>query len=171
VDTVKSVLRNAYNGVLIIDADALNIVADEGLDIRDSAANTIITPHPGEAARLLGTQTDCINADRADAVVELAKRYGSVAVLKGYETLIATADGDMYVNPTGNPGMATGGSGDVLTGVIASLAGQDFRPLDAALAGVYIHGLAGDIKAAEIGEYGLTAADIANGLPQAIKTL
>ncbi|MDR1953185.1 MAG: NAD(P)H-hydrate dehydratase [Clostridiales Family XIII bacterium] len=171
VDTVKAVLRNAYDGILVVDADALNIIANEGIDMRDVAAHTIITPHPGEAARLLGMETDHVNADRAGAAAELAKRYGSVTVLKGHDTLVATADGDIYVNPTGNPGMATGGSGDVLTGVVVSLAGQGFRPLDAALAGVYIHGLAGDIKAEEIGEYGLTATDIAEGLPRAIKTL
>jgi NAD(P)H-hydrate epimerase len=168
--TVSYVL-DAYAGPLILDADALNIVSAWGSDARFSKPNIILTPHSGEAARLLGVKTSDVDADRKGTVAALTERFGGVAVLKGNETLVASPGEDVYVNPTGNPGMATGGSGDVLSGVIASFAGQGFSILDAALAGVYIHGLAGDIGAEEIGEYGLIASDIANALPRAIQSV
>ncbi|MDR1028186.1 MAG: NAD(P)H-hydrate dehydratase [Clostridiales Family XIII bacterium] len=170
VKTLESVL-GAYAGIAVIDADALNIMAARGLDLRKSAVRAIFTPHAGEAARLLGTEPRAIESDRADAACALAERFHAIAVLKGSETLVASPDGNTSVNPTGNPGMATGGSGDVLSGVIASFAGQGFGARAAARAGVYIHGLAGDIKADEIGEYGLIATDIADTLPKAIQTV
>jgi NAD(P)H-hydrate epimerase len=128
----------------------------------------IITPHPGEAARLLGLGSPARLRDRAESARELAALTGAICVLKGARTLTALPAGDLYVNETGNPGMATGGSGDVLTGAITALAGQGLSPQDAAIAGVYLHGLAGDIAAARVGEYGLTASDIAEALALAI---
>ncbi|MDR2157436.1 MAG: NAD(P)H-hydrate dehydratase [Clostridiales Family XIII bacterium] len=169
-ETVKTVME-AYRGRLIVDADALNIIAAAGLDIRNAKADVIITPHAGEAARLLGTDAGRINADREGSARALAKRFDVTAVLKGSETLVALPDGEIRLNPTGNPGMATGGSGDVLAGVIASFAGQGLGAPDAASAGVYIHGLAGDVGANGIGEYGLIATDVANALPAAIRTV
>jgi NAD(P)H-hydrate epimerase len=173
-----------YKGNLIIDADALNIIAARGSAFESSNSDIIITPHPGEAARLLGITTGEVNSSREDSVRKLAAVCGGTAILKGHESLVFTApasapliagipsvDDSVYLNPTGNPAMATAGSGDVLTGVIAALAGMGFNTKDAAKAGVYIHGKAGDIAAAKIGEYGVTAMDISNAVPDAIKSL
>jgi NAD(P)H-hydrate epimerase len=140
---------------------------------RDARREVVITPHPGEAARLLGVSTADVQADRRGAVLELARRYEAVAVLKGRRTLVAVpsraAEPGIFENTTGNPGMATAGSGDALTGAIASFAAQGMSARDAALTGVFIHGLAGDLAAAERGEYGLVATDIVGALPLAIK--
>jgi NAD(P)H-hydrate epimerase len=174
-----------YTGKLIIDADALNIIAALGSDFKNSASGVIITPHPGEAARLLGSTTEEINRSREDSVRRLAVLCGGTAVLKGHESLvfsvlkgdtplkagIPSVDDSVYQNPTGNPGMATAGSGDVLTGVIAALAGMGLNSEDAAKAGVYIHGKAGDIAADNIGEYGVTSMDISNAVPVAIRAI
>lgn len=148
---------------LVVDADALNLLAREPLR-RD---NWILTPHPGEAARLLGCGTADIAADRYHAVRELAARYGGVAVLKGAGTLIARQDGAVMVCAAGNPGMAGGGMGDVLTGVIAGLLAQGLPLFDAAQAGVLAHALAGD-AAARDGERGLLAGDLLSYLRRII---
>ncbi|MDR0357697.1 MAG: NAD(P)H-hydrate dehydratase [Clostridiales Family XIII bacterium] len=166
-ETTEAIL-GAYTGILVIDADALNLVAASGLNVRDSRASAILTPHEGEAARLLGTERDRVRSDREGAARALAERFGATTILKGSDTLVASPGGDIYVNPTGNPGMATGGSGDVLSGVVAAFAGQGLSAQDAARAGAYVHGLAGDMRAREIGEYGLIASDIADALPRAI---
>jgi NAD(P)H-hydrate epimerase len=173
-ELVRFVIENC-DGTLAVDADALNVLAGDsaltGL-LRARAGKTrgaaIITPHPGEAARLLGRDSPRLGG-RAETVRALAELTGAVSVLKGARTLTAAPDGALYVNETGNPGMATGGSGDVLTGAIAALAGQGLGALDAALAGVYLHGLAGDIAASRVGEYGLIASDIAEALALAIE--
>ena len=168
-NAVSYVLKN-YSGKLVIDADALNIIAGTNTKLD---YDTIITPHPGEAARLLGTSVDVISARREAAAAFLAEKLGCVAVLKGAGTLVSITDPvlRLYINTTGNPGMATGGSGDVLTGVITALLAQGIAPLTAARAGVYIHGLAGDIMANEIGENGLTADDLPEGVARALKHL
>jgi hydroxyethylthiazole kinase-like uncharacterized protein yjeF len=135
---------------LVIDADGLNLLA-----IDPVFANWILTPHPGEAARLLKMTPAEVEADRFTAVEELALRFGGVAVLKGAGSLIASkADGLVALCSTGNPGMASGGMGDVLTGVIAALLAQGLPPFAAAQAGVYLHGLAGDLAAQAGGERG-----------------
>jgi NAD(P)H-hydrate epimerase len=174
--TLIGLVLRGYRGPLILDADALNIIAGRSGAEKPIRAETVITPHPGEAARLLGVTAADIQADRRGAASELAKRYGAVAVLKGHGTLVAApppADGagqssEIFENTTGNPGMATAGSGDTLTGVITAFAAQGMSALDAAVAGVFIHGLAGDLAAAARGEYGLIATDIMNALPDAI---
>ena len=139
--------------------------------MRNAQAKLIITPHPGEAARLLNRKTVEINQDRLQSAMELANITGAVTVLKGAGSVVATPKGETYINTTGNPGMATGGSGDVLTGVIAALSGQGLNPEAATIAGVFLHGLAGDLAADRMGEYGLIASDIADMAAIAIKSI
>ena len=123
----------------------------------------VLTPHEGEFARL----SDALGrSNRLDAAKELAAQTGAAVVLKGYRTLIAAPDGRVRVNTTGNPGMATGGSGDVLAGVLTSFLGQGLSPFDAASAAAWVHGAAGDLAAAKIGEYGLTPTDLIETVPQ-----
>ena len=146
---------------MVLDADALNLLAEDESLLHDACGSVVLTPHPGEAGRLLGYSAKQINEDRTGSALQLAEKYSATVVLKGANTVVATPDQKTYVNTTGNPGMATAGSGDVLTGIISALAGQGLDGVRAALAGVYIHGLAGDIGAKKHGEYGLLASDIA----------
>ena len=152
---------------LVVDADGLNALAARPDVLAKPAGPRILTPHPGELARLLGAER--VSADRREAAaVDLAARCGVVVVLKTHRTLIT--DGQRRaVNTTGNPGMATGGSGDVLTGLIAALACQKLSPLEAACLGVYLHGLAGDLAAARTGQESLIASDLVRFLPEAFK--
>ena len=177
---MESILTQ-YHGIAVFDADALNHLAEdddlmalaagpEGRGCRRSC-DLIITPHPGEAARLLKCSTAEIAADRIGAAKALAKKLNAVAVLKGAGTVVAEPSGKTYTNTTGNPGMATGGSGDVLTGMIAALAGQGLGPLEAANCGVYLHGLAGDLGSGYWGEYSLMASDIADSVALAIRQI
>ena len=163
VSLIKTVLEGAGKAV-VLDADGLNLTA-RSKELQDAVfalrERLIITPHPGEAARLLDCTTETINSNRMAAVHLLVEKTGSVVVLKGAGTLVATPDQKTYINTTGNPGMATGGSGDVLSGIIGALAGQGISCFEAAAAGVYIHGLAGDMAAENLGEYGIIASDIA----------
>ncbi len=163
VPIIKTVF-NSNCPAIVLDADGLNLLAgDDELKeaARQTAGRLIITPHPGEAARLLGCAVAEVNADRVEAVCRLTEQTGAVAVLKGAGTLVATQNRQTYINTTGNPGMATGGSGDVLSGIIGALAGQGLSCLAATACGVYIHGSAGDMAARALGEYGITASDIA----------
>lgn len=153
----------------IIDASALNAFAARAAELNPRALPRVITPHPGELARLLGSDTKSIGKDRIAAAREAARVSKCVVVLKGYQSLVAEPDGHVFVNPTGNPGMATGGMGDVLAGMIAALLARDTDPLDAACAGVYLHGLAGDILAEELGDTGLMATELADRIPAAIR--
>ena len=168
---------NKYDLPLVLDADGLNAFAGcaESLRPKSLAFNspTILTPHPGEMARLTGKSTAKILAARIETTREFAERQGHVLVLKGFRTLVASPDGQVYVNPTGNPGMATGGTGDVLTGLIAGLLAEfPFRPAAlTAVAGVYLHGLAGDIAARELGEASMMAGDMLDRLPRAFLSL
>jgi NAD(P)H-hydrate epimerase len=163
---VEEVLRRSGCPV-VIDADALNILAASPEIAGAPRADRILTPHPGELERLTGEKPRG-DAERLGAAARLAARFGAVAVLKGHRTIIV--EGDRHaVNETGNPGMATGGSGDVLTGIIASLLGQGFGPFDAARLGVHLHGSAGDVAAGDVGEASLIARDIIDSLPEAIR--
>jgi len=153
---------------VVIDADGLNIIANDPSILAGARASLIITPHPGEAARLLRTTAAEINSDRIGSARRLTEKTGAVVVLKGAATVISLPDGRIFINPTGNPGMATGGSGDVLSGIIASFCGQGIPWEYAALAGVYLHGLAGDIMAEQLGEHGLIASDLNIGVALAI---
>ncbi len=158
------------NAPLVIDADGLNCLAPWPEELKGSDdLPIIITPHPGEMARLTGKTNAEIVADRISAAREFATRHHIITILKGSRTLVAATDGEIYVNPTGNAGMATAGSGDVLTGLTAGLLAQyPAEPLQAALAAVYLHGLAGDIAAGEIGMRSLLAGDISNKISAAI---
>ena len=173
---LEQVLRD-YTKTVVIDADGLNAAAgDKRLRamVRKTRARVIMTPHIGEAKRLLdrGWPADETGVASKEAIAEaLMKAYGCIAVVKGAGTLVADPAGEAYINTTGNPGMATAGSGDVLTGIITSLAGQGLDAFDAARAGVFLHGLSGDLAAETFGEYGLTASDIADYVPFAIKEL
>ncbi len=152
---------------MIIDASALNALRPT--DVNPHAVPRVITPHPGELARILGSDTKSIQGDRIGAAAGAARACNCVVVLKGYQTLVAEPDGHVWVNPTGNPGMASGGTGDVLAGMIAALLARDTDPLDAACAAVYLHGLAGDLLKEEIGDTGLAAMDLADRIPKAIQ--
>lgn len=154
---------------LVIDADGLNALAGDVSVLAEKKAEIVLTPHPGEMARLTGLTISEIQRDRPAAALELSKRYGVIVVLKGSRTVVALPDGSLYVNVTGNPGMASAGAGDVLTGIISALAGQGMKASDAAMAGVYLHGLAGDMAAAKKGMHGIIAGDIIEMLPYAIK--
>lgn len=160
---------------LVIDADALNLLStepDRGVAlVRARQAATILTPHPGELARLLETTIDVIGDDRKAAAQKAAELYNCVVVLKGSRTLTASPDGSLFVNTTGNPGLSSGGTGDALTGIITALLAQHLAPLDAAALGVYLHGLAGDLAAQALGgTTGLSAVDLIEQLPRAISS-
>ena len=156
---------------MIIDASALNAFASRASELNPHKRPRVITPHPGELARLLGTTTSEINDDRIGAARDAARITNCVAVLKGYQTLIADPEGQVRVNPTGNPGMASGGMGDVLAGIIGAFLARDVDPFEAACCGVYLHGLAGDILKEEMGDTGLAATDLAERVPLAIQRL
>lgn len=149
------------------DADALNLVGTEPERFGSRPAPTVLTPHPGEAARLLGVDTRAISSDREGAARELAKRSRAVVVLKGFRSLVAGPDGRSTVVLAGNPGMATGGTGDVLTGVVAAFLARGLGAREAAWAGAWLHGAAGDLAAERLGAESLCAGDVAEALPAA----
>lgn len=155
------------NVPLVLDADGLNAIAGTTA-LRARPAATVVTPHPGEMGRLAGTDTAAVQADRAAVARRFAATEGVVTVLKGARTIVAAPDGRLAICPTGNPGMASGGMGDVLAGVIGGLLAQRLDPFDAACLGVYAHGLAGDAVAAERGTTGLLARDVLDQLPAAL---
>lgn len=152
---------------LVIDADALNILAENPTWAHFLPPQSILTPHPGEFDRLAQMPKGSNGYDRYKKQVELSGKWNCYIVLKGAYTSISSPDGTVFFNSTGNPGMATGGSGDVLTGIICGLVAQSYKPRLAAIIGVYLHGLAGDIAAHELSENALTAEDIINYLPEA----
>jgi len=156
---------------MVIDADGLNALANAVPLIKNYKNELILTPHPGELSRLLSCSPQEISNNRIEMLKKTAQEFGCVIVLKGGPTLTAAPDGSIYINSTGNPGMATGGSGDVLTGIIAGLWAQKLSALDAAMCGVYVHGLAGDLAAAALTEMSMIAGDINLFLPEAIKNI
>ncbi|RME45114.1 MAG: NAD(P)H-hydrate dehydratase [Deltaproteobacteria bacterium] len=153
---------------MVIDADALNVLAGtlESLDV--AKAPLILTPHPGEMGRLLRSSAARVQENRLSVARDFATRHGVILVLKGARTLIATPEGEVFVNPTGNAGMASGGTGDVLAGMIGGFLVQGHPPCTAALLGVYLHGLAGDLAAEALGERSFLASDLLDRLPAAI---
>lgn len=153
---------------MVIDADGLNAFAGAAQRLELSEGPRVLTPHPGEAARMLGCPTEEVNADREAAAVRLARETMCVVLLKGAGTVVTDAD-RIYVNRSGNSGMATAGSGDVLTGVIAALLAQGMEAFDATVLGAYLHGVAGDHAAARLGEHGMMATDILDELPVAFR--
>ncbi|MBN1161932.1 MAG: NAD(P)H-hydrate dehydratase [Dehalococcoidales bacterium] len=156
---------------LVIDADGLNILARIPNWRQQVPDNTILTPHPGEMARLTGMTIDEIQKDRTGTALKFAEKWQKTVVLKGAFTVIASTDGKCRVSPFANPGLASGGTGDVLAGVIAGLAGQGLKPYDAASLGVYLHGAAGEKVKDEIGDAGMIASDLLPALPRIIKQL
>ena len=167
LDSLVSSLYAELPQPMVVDADGLNALAARREILPRPGGPRVLTPHPGELARLLATDRLPSEKRQAEAV-ELAARLGVVIVLKGHQTCV-TDGSERAINTTGNPGMATGGSGDVLTGLITALACQGLSPFDAARLGVYLHGLAGDLAAAELGEQPLIASDLVGFLPQAFK--
>jgi NAD(P)H-hydrate epimerase len=155
----------------VIDADGLNIVAGRKDVLKKMTRPPVLTPHPGEFARLTGETIEGVSSKRLHLAPAFAREHGVILVLKGHRTLMATPDGRIFVNPTGNPGMATGGSGDVLSGLIGSLMVQAKDVLSAVRAAVYVHGLSGDLAAAKLGEKPLIAGDLVRFLPAAVKSL
>jgi len=156
---------------IVIDADALNILASKPQILKSLRKPLILTPHPGEFARLIRLSTRDVLERKLELVPEFSEKYGVYLVLKSYKTIISTPEGKVFINPTGNPGMATAGSGDVLSGMIASMIIQEKNLLEAILAAVYVHGLSGDIGADKLGERFLTAANLINYLPRTFKQL
>jgi ADP-dependent NAD(P)H-hydrate dehydratase len=155
---------------LVLDADGLNALVDDLEPLRNHAGPVIITPHPGEFSRLLRLNTASVQQERQELAVRFAREFKLVVVLKGHGTIVT--DGQrVYRNTTGNPGMATGGTGDVLTGLVAALWGQGLDAFQAAQLGVYVHGLAGDLARSDLGELGLIATDLLAYLPRALQTL
>jgi len=167
---LAELLSNCSSPV-VIDADGLYALAQEPDIIKEAAAPVILTPHAGEMARLLGTTTEAVLADRVGSVRAAAAQYGAMVVLKGAATITADPEGDLYINSTGNPALATAGTGDVLAGCIGGLLAQGMNPLAATVLGVYLHGLAGDLLAREKGQRGILAGEVADYLPLARKML
>lgn len=168
IDALESLLKNSKSP-LLLDADALNCIAKRPTLLELLPAQTIITPHVGEFDRLFGEHPN--SEERLKKAIDMAKYYNIIIVLKGHYTATVRPTGKVYFNSTGNPGMSTAGSGDVLTGVIAAFLAQGYRPEHAATIGVYVHGLAGDLAAAELGEFGLVATDIADYCGRAIRAI
>jgi hydroxyethylthiazole kinase-like uncharacterized protein yjeF len=154
---------------LVVDADGLNALAGIPEVLAGRNAETIVTPHPGELARLVGSDTKAIQKDRLTSAGEAADKMDAVVVLKGARTVVAAHDKMISVNTTGNPGMATAGSGDVLAGMIGGLWAQHMDPFNAAVLGVYLHGLAGDLAVGEMTEYNLAATDLIEYMPDAFR--
>jgi NAD(P)H-hydrate epimerase len=155
---------------LVIDADGLFALSEEPGALASRQAPTVLTPHPGEAARMLGCTAAAVNFDRVGAARSLAERTGAVVLLKGAATVVADEDGRVIVNPTGGPSLAAGGTGDVLLGVVAAYLGQGLSALDAAALAAFVHGASADRLAAS-GSAGILATDVANGLPAAAEAL
>ncbi len=156
---------------VIIDADAINIIAQNKKFIRKIRAPFILTPHPGELSRLTKQTPQEINLKRVDLTQQLAKEYGGVLILKGAPTIIASPEGEVYVNPTGNSGLASAGSGDVLVGMISGFLAQHLSPSEAATVAVFLHGLCAELAMDESNEYALTAGDLVSYLPHALNYL
>jgi len=155
---------------MLIDADALNAMAGYLRGTRDEGRGTIVmTPHPGEMARLLGVSAKKVQENRRGVACKFARDYQVTLALKGHNTVVADYKGNIYINKTGNPGMSTGGSGDVLSGIIAAFLGQGLDAFTACKYGTYLHGLAGDLAARERTEISLIASDITAKIPEAVK--
>lgn len=156
---------------IVIDADGITLLSNKKGLLNGTKAKVVLTPHPGELSRLIKIPVKEIEHNRVEITQKVAKELNTVLVLKGVPTIISEQSGNTFINSTGNPGMATGGTGDVLTGIIASFIGQGLNTFDASVLGVYIHGLSGGLAAKYRGNHGLIAGDLIDNLPQAIKEL
>jgi len=156
---------------LVLDADGLNALKGKPEILKKVKAPVIVTPHPGEMARLTGLKIEKIQGSRKETALRFSRKYNIITVLKGYQTVAASPNGSLYLNFTGNPGLATAGSGDVLAGLIAGLLVQGLPAFSAASMGIYLHGLAGDLASQEKGEPSLLAGDLLKKIPSAIRFL
>jgi len=156
---------------MVIDADALTLVGDNPKILNEAKAPIVLTPHPGEMSRLAGISTEEVQANRIGVALDFSTKYNVYLVLKGARSVISTPQGEIFINTTGNAGMASGGMGDILTGIIGGLLAQRIEPADACKLGVFAHGLAGDLAAEQSGEAGIIASDVANKLPNAIREI
>lgn len=155
---------------VVLDADGINAFAGkERMRLRKAKGALVITPHPGEMARLVGTSMESVQKNRVQVARKVAKELHLTVVLKGHRTVVASPTGEVYLNSTGNPGMATAGMGDLLTGMIAALIGQGLDPFAAAKAGATLHGLAGDLAARRVGQVSLIASDLLDSIPEAFR--
>ena len=164
-------ILNECRKPLVIDADALNVCAGRIDSIRKANCPVVLTPHPGEMARLMATETATIQNDRFKWARKAAEDTNAVVTLKGAGTVVAAKDSPLHISLTGNPGMATGGMGDVLSGLIAGLAAQNLKPFDATRMGVYLHGRAGDNVAWRGSQAGMIASDVIEELPAVLREL
>jgi ADP-dependent NAD(P)H-hydrate dehydratase / NAD(P)H-hydrate epimerase len=166
---VRGVIKK-YKMQIVLDADGLNAFADRTAELKDKAGALVITPHPGEMARLIGFTIAAVQRDRLNVARSFAREHQLIVVLKGHRTLVAQPDGTVWVNTTGNPGMATGGTGDILTGMVSGLIAQNpDRVAEAVIAAVHLHGLAGDVARESMGEHSLVATDLLTALPEAFR--
>lgn len=164
------VVVSRYKIPIVLDADGLNAFEGRSAELKNKAATLVITPHPGEMARLTGSSIPAIQHDRLNVARSFASEHQLIVVLKGHRTLIAQPDGRVWVNTTGNPGMATGGTGDILTGMVAGLIAQHPDGITGAvIAAVHLHGLAGDVARESMGEHSLVATDLLTALPEAFR--
>ena len=155
---------------IVLDADGLNAFEGRAQELRSHGQALVITPHPGEMARLVGSNPAAVQRDRINIARTFAREHELIVVLKGHRTLVADPGGTIWVNTTGNPGMATGGTGDILTGMTAGLIAQNPKQiLEAVIAAVYLHGLAGDVAREAMGEQSLVATDLIRALPEAMR--
>ena len=157
------------NVPVVIDADAINIIASNKEILNFVPENSVLTPHPKEFKRLVGDYVDSFK--RIELQKELSKKYKVNILVKGAYSTMTNSSGELFINSTGNPGMATGGSGDVLTGIITGLIGRGYSPFDAMIIGVFIHGYSGDISKGELGEESLMASDLIDNLPKSFKKI
>jgi len=154
----------------VLDADGLNAFEGKSTALNGKGRTLVITPHPGEMARLTNSTVTAVQENRLQVAREFAREHDLILVLKGHRTLIAHPDGTIWVNSTGNPGMATGGTGDILTGMVAGLMAQNPKQIFAAVtAAVYLHGLAGDVACEKMGEHSLVATDLLDAFPEAFR--
>jgi NAD(P)H-hydrate epimerase len=167
---VKELLANIHCPT-VMDADAITAVSDDPSILRKSAAPLVLTPHPGEMARICGCTVPEVQRDRLESASRFSRDYGVVLVLKGHRTIVAAPDGKLAINSTGNPAMASGGVGDTLTGIIAGLLAQGFDPFEAACLGVYVHGSACDRLFEGVSTRGLLAADMLDQVPKVLGRL
>ena len=164
VESVVRTVLEVFQGPVVLDADGINVLAKHKDVLRSRTYPTILTPHDGEFLRFGGV----FKENRVASAISFAQEYGIILLLKGHETII-TDGSTTYLNPTGNPGMSTGGSGDVLAGIIVSLLGQKLTPLEAAASAAWLHGAAGDICANTIGQYGMLPSDMLDVLPRLLR--
>jgi len=163
---IRSLVEN-LDRPLVIDADGLNAIGTDLDIIKNRNETTVLTPHPGEMARLVGASIDDVQENRETMAKDLAVQTGAIVCLKGHKSVVADPEGSIYTNTTGNSGMSTAGCGDVLTGMIASFIGQDIFAYSATIAAVYLHGLAGDIAAENMGSFSMIASDIIDSISEA----